>query len=112
MKASTILRAIKLIHTLIWAFFAGCIVAIPFFASSGNLLISWVLVAVVTLEVLVIAVNRGRCPLTAMAARYTNDRTDNFDIYLPAWLAKHNKIIFGSLYVLGAVYTLVQTWRW
>jgi hypothetical protein len=23
------------------------------------------------------------------------DRADNFDIYLPVWLARHNKVIFG-----------------
>jgi hypothetical protein len=29
-----------------------------------------------------------RCPLTGIAARYTDDRRDNFDIYLPPWLAR------------------------
>ena len=34
-----------------------------------------------------------RCPLTDVAARYTTDRAENFDIHLPLWLAKYNKII-------------------
>ena len=49
-----------------------------------------------------------RGPLTAWAARYTTDRRDNFDIYLPLWLARHNKSIFGALYVAGAVFALVR----
>jgi hypothetical protein len=49
----------------------------------------------------VLAANRMRCPLTDLAARYTEERADNFDIYLPLWLARHNQRIFGTLYVVG-----------
>jgi hypothetical protein len=47
--------------------------------------------------VLVLIANDESCPLTGVAARYTVDRRDNFDIYLPEWLARHNKLIFGSI---------------
>ncbi len=69
-----------------------------------------ILIAIVGFEVLVLLINRFRCPLTGIAARYTQDRRDNFDIYLPLWLARYNKQIFGSLYVAGIFYTLVQ-WK-
>ena len=52
--------------------------------------------------------NGWRCPLTSMAARYTADRRANFDIYLPEWLAEHNKTIFGALYLVGVVFALVH----
>ena len=55
----------------------------------------------VWLECAVLAVNRCRCPLTDVAARHTADRQDNFDIFLPVWLARHNKTIFGTLFVAG-----------
>ncbi len=42
---------------------------------------------VMLVEVAVLAFNGMRCPLTDLAARYTDDRRDNFDIYLPLWLA-------------------------
>lgn len=100
------LGTIRLVHTAIWAFFAGCILAIPFFAYRGDLGIAALLVAVVAVEVLVLASNGMRCPLTDVAARHTAERQDNFDIYLPAWLARHNKVIFGTLYVGGILYTL------
>ena len=92
---------IKLAHTLIWAFFAGCILAIP--AASLWRKLDWALAlsAAVLVECGIIAVNRGRCPLTNMAARFTDERADNFDIYLPLWLARHNKTIFGALFMAG-----------
>ena len=55
-----------------------------------------------------LALNRWRCPLTAVAARYTAQRRDNFDIYLPNWLAAHNKVIFGILYVAGCAFAFLR----
>lgn len=43
-----------------------------------------------------------------MAARYTHDRRENFDVYLPVWLAKYNKSIFGTLYFAVVVFALVR----
>src|SRR6478736_8009 len=109
-SAPSALRTVKIVHTLVWALFAGCIVALPIVAWSGNFLAASILIAVVMVEVFVLFANRFRCPLTGVAARYTNDRRDNFDIYLPLWVARHNKLIFGSLFAAGGVYTIVR-WR-
>jgi len=103
------LRAIKLAHTAVWALLAGCVIAIPILALTENWTYATWLSGLVMLEVLVLAFNRMRCPLTDIAARYTEDRKSNFDIYLPEWLAKNNKFIFGWLYVLGLV---VAAWSW
>ena len=101
------LQAVKVVHTLIWAFFAGCIVAIPIFSWHGRHTVAVWLVSVVLVEVLVLLLNKWTCPLTGVAARYTEDRRDNFDIYLPQLLARYNKHIFGTLYVAGATYALL-----
>ena len=53
---------------------------------------------------------RWRCPLTLVAERYTTDRSANFDIFLPERLARWNKEIFGTLFLVGVV-TLVLRWR-
>lgn len=98
------LKAIKFAHTVVWAFFVACIVAIPICAWRGDFRLAAWLAAIVFLEVVVLALNRWRCPLTAVAARYTGDRRENFDIYLPLWLARYNKLVFGSLYVAGVAY--------
>jgi hypothetical protein len=53
-----------------------------------------------------------RCPLTDVAARYTDERADNFDIYLPLWLARYNKQIFGPLFAAGLLFTLARWQGW
>jgi len=105
------LRVVKAIHTIVWAGFAGCIVAVPLVAWRGHFVGAFVLIAIVFVEVTVLVANGWRCPLTDVAARYTPDRADNFDIYLPVWLARHNKVIFGSLFAAGLIFT-VCLWRW
>jgi hypothetical protein len=104
-----VLTAIKLLHTAIWAVLAASILALPLAGVLRRFRLSVILSAVVLLECGVLAVNGGRCPLTAVAVRYTLDRSSNFDIYLPGWLARYNKVIFGSLFVLGE---LVVVWCW
>lgn len=106
MEAESKLRTVKAIHTLVWAIFVASILAAPFYAFLGNLKLAWGLIAFVFLEVAVLIANRMRCPLTDVAERYTAERQDNFDIYLPLWLARHNKEIFGGLYLAGIAYTL------
>lgn len=109
MRPATALVTIKVLHTVVWAFFAASILAIPVAALAGSLRLSAVLSAIVLVEVAVLAANRMRCPLTDVAGRYTQDRRDNFDIYLPLWLARNNKRVFGALFVAGE---LVLAWRW
>ncbi|HEX9162376.1 MAG TPA: hypothetical protein VF980_11765 [Thermoanaerobaculia bacterium] len=105
------LRAVKVTHTVVWAFFAGCIFAIPVFASLHKIAAATVLIGVVFVECLILAFNGMRCPLTGVAAQFTEDRRDNFDIYLPEWVARYNKLIFGSLYVLGIAVTIAMWLR-
>jgi len=100
------LVGIKLLHTVAWAFFAGCIVAIPMMGWRGRFLWAAMLSGLVLMECAVILLNHWRCPLTDVAGRYTSDRADNFDIYLPNWLARHNKTIFGVLFIAGEMFVL------
>ena len=109
-RSEAALRTVKLAHTIVWAFLVGCILAIPALAWSGRPVRAAAPIAIVLGEVLVLLVNRWRCPLTGVAARYTDDRRDNFDIYLPIWLARHNKVIFGGVFVVGMLLTLARWW--
>jgi len=102
-----VLTAIKLFHTIVWAGFVACILGVFAAASAGRFGLATVFIGVVLVEVVILLVNEMRCPLTGVAARYTAERADNFDIYLPLFIAKHNKTIFGALYVAGIAYTLL-----
>jgi hypothetical protein len=107
-SAARALRVVKLLHTFVWAFFAISILSIPVLAWWQEYWYASALIAVVLVEVLVLLVNGLRCPLTGVAARFTEDRRDNFDIYLPVWLARHNKLILGTLYVVGTAFTAAR----
>ena len=106
------LTTVKAIHTVAWLFFVGCIVAIPVAAWAGKYATAFLLISIVFVEVIVLLINRWRCPLTAIASRYTDDHRDNFDIYLPEWLARHNKTFFGLIYVAGVFFTLAKWKGW
>ena len=95
------LTAIKLLHTVIWAFLATSILALPVVGVLRRFRWAAILTVIVLLECGLLAVNGGRCPLTDWASQFTVDRNPNFDIYLPNWLAKHNKVVFGWLFVAG-----------
>jgi ABC-type uncharacterized transport system permease subunit len=100
------LWAIKLLHTIVWAFLAGCVLALPIAAFRHRFDWAVILTTIIIIECAVLALNDGRCPLTDVAARFTDRRTENFDIYLPNWLARHNKTIFGTLFLVNEVIVL------
>lgn len=100
------LTAIKLFHTVIWAVLAGCILTLPIMGFMHRFDWAVALTVLVLVECCVLVINRGRCPLSDLAARFANERADNFDIYLPKWLARHNKTIFGTLFVVNGLVVL------
>jgi hypothetical protein len=102
------LKAIKFAHTVVWAFFVICILAIPVLTAISNFHLAAVFTVIVACEVGVLVLNKMRCPLTGIAARYTDDRQANFDIYLPEWLARNNKQIFGTLYASAVLFLLLR----
>jgi hypothetical protein len=103
------LVAIKLLHTLVWAVLAGSILALPITALLQRFNAAMILTVIIVAECGVLALNGGQCPLTGLAARFTADPADNFDIYLPNWLARHDKLIFGTLFVINELFVL---WCW
>lgn len=103
---------IKLLHTLIWVFFVVTIGYIVY-AGLANKIDSlvWYAIGLVVLEGIVLLLNKGSCPLTPWAVRHTDARDDNFDIFLPRWLARHNKLIFTCIFAFGlasVVFRVIQ----
>jgi len=69
---------------------------------SGRISIfTWLAIGIVILEGIVLLLFNMSCPLTVFARRYSNSKNDNFDIYLPVWLARYNKLIFTSIFIIG-----------
>ena len=110
-QARCLLTIIKLLHTAVWIFFVACIMALPMAAFLRRFDWALILTALVLIECGALAINRGRCPLTNLAARFTPDRSEAFDIYLPVWLARWNKTLFGALFILSEMFLLWQGLR-
>ena len=57
----------------------------------------WIGYGFFILEGIILLIFKFFCPLTLLARRYSDSGKANFDIYLPEWLAKNNKLIYLSL---------------
>jgi hypothetical protein len=108
MLGNLALQGIKTAHTLVWFFLVLCILAIPVMSWRGDDGIAALFVVVVAVEVAVLAINQWHCPMTPLAARFTQSRRPNFDIYLPSWLARYNKQIFGVIYAACTLFALAM----
>jgi hypothetical protein len=109
MKSETKLRLIKIIHTVIWIFFNFVIFYMLYAAIANKLdLFLWMGYGFVFLEGLTLLIFKNHCPLNLLARKYTNSSKENFDIYLPSWLAKYTKLIYTTIFVIVCVITLYQ----
>lgn len=94
------LIAIKLLHTAVWVFMNVAIFYLLYAVITDRIdRWAWIALAVIGLECLVLLVFKMACPLTLVARRYSDSTAANFDIYLPEWLARNNKLIYGVLLV-------------
>lgn len=105
----TKLKIIKIVHTLIWIFF-NLVIFYMLYAVIANKIDTWLWICYgpVLLEGLILLLFRFYCPLTLLARKYSDSTKENFDIYLPNWLAKYNKIIYTTIVVCIFVMTLVR----
>jgi hypothetical protein len=71
----------------------------------------WIGAALFLLEIVVLLIFKMKCPLTIVARRYSNSTKEHFDIYLPNWLAKNNKLIYSVFliaFICGLVYRMLS----
>ncbi|HSM46318.1 MAG TPA: hypothetical protein VK872_00770, partial [Draconibacterium sp.] len=69
---------------------------------------TWIAIGLILAEGVVLVLFKKFCPLTLIARKYSDSEKDNFDIYLPNWLARHNKIIFTTIYLVGVIIVLIR----
>jgi len=105
----TKLTSIRILHTIIWLFF-NIVIFYLLYAVIINDIGKWVWIGIgfVLLEGIVLLIFKNRCPLTVMARKYSDSSKDNFDIYLPNWLAKYNKLIYISLFLIAVLILIYQ----
>ena len=103
------LLQIKILHTVVWVFFVLAILYILYSGIADRVnLFTWIAIALVVGEGIILLINRWQCPLTPIAKKYTDQHDVGFDIFLPGWLARHNTAIFTSLYAIGIVIVIYR----
>lgn len=103
------LTLVKVLHTAIWIFFNLVIFYMLYAALTDKLdLWLWIGFALVCLEGLILLLFKLYCPLTLIARKYSSSTQDNFDIYLPVWLARHTKRIYTSLVIFILILTIYR----
>jgi hypothetical protein len=109
MKSETKLTLIRTIHTLIWVFF-NFVIFYMLYAAIAHRLDRWLWMGYgfIFLEGLILFVFKSHCPLNLLARKYTSSTKANFDIYLPAWLAKYTKSIYTTIFAIVCIITLYQ----
>ncbi len=68
----------------------------------------WIGYGLFAFEGIILLAFKFFCPLTVLARKYSNSTKANFDIYIPEWLAKYNKLIYTA--ILGVV-MLITVYR-
>ncbi len=103
------LKLIKIIHTLIWVFFNFVIFYMLYAAIANKLdLWLWIGYGFIFLEGLTLLTFKSHCPLNLLARKYSNSAKNNFDIYLPNWLAKYTKLIYTTIFAIIFMITIYQ----
>lgn len=112
MKIEMKLILIKIIHTIIWLFFNVVLFYMAYAVIINKIdKLVWLGIALILLEGAVLFIFNKMCPLTIMARKYSNSAKDNFDIYLPNWLAKYNQLIYTIFFILivgGVMFRIVK----
>ena len=103
------LTTIKILHTIIWLFFNVVIFYMLYAAISNKLdIYLWAGFGLIFLEGMILVIFKTVCPVTVLARKYSKSNKDNFDIYLPNWLAKFNKQIYIGIVVITILITFYQ----
>ncbi len=100
---------IKFLHTAVWIFLVSQILYVNYagLADTTNYF-TWLAVGIILAEGIILIIYKWSCPLTLRARKYTDSDKDNFDIYLPNWLARHNKSIFTTLFLAGVIVLIIR----
>ncbi len=101
MSSNNKLILIKTLHTIIWVFFNAVIFYMAYAVIVNKIdKYIWMGIGCIVLEWIVLLIFKWRCPLTLIARKYSDSTKDNFDIYLPNWLAKNNKPIYITIFIV------------
>ena len=99
----------KVVHTFIFALLSLCVLY-ALYSGVFGLVTRWtyVSVALVVIEGVVLAASGGRCPLTLPAESLGARDGTVSDIFLPKWLADRIFPLCGSAFLIACVLLVVR----
>jgi hypothetical protein len=104
------LLMLKVFHTAVWAFFVFVIFHILYSGIFNNInIFTWIAIILIIVEGIILIFNGWRCPLTIMGEKCTERTYIGFDIFLPRWIAKNNKIIFTIIYLVSVIIVIYRS---
>ena len=95
---------VKVLHTIAFAVLSTCVLYVLISGALGRITFwTWVSVAAVLVEGVVLAASGWKCPLTSVAERLGAADGRVADIFLPRWFADRLFPICGTLFLVGCV---------
>jgi hypothetical protein len=92
------LSAARGLHTLIYGVMAFATAGLLYVGVTGRFLPAlWLLVPLLSVEIVVFAASGLKCPLTAVVDRFAGTGVHVADTYLPETLTRHTLAIFGPI---------------
>jgi hypothetical protein len=100
---------IKVVHTVIFWVLSACVVYALYGGVTGRITVwTWVAIALLLLESVVLVASGWTCPLTILAERRGAVQGEVADIFLPKWLADRIFPVCGTAFAVAVVLIL---WR-
>jgi hypothetical protein len=96
---------IRFVHSIIYFLMVACLSYLAYCAIAGRY--DWTLLialGAITVEGLVLLFNRGACPMTPLAGKYSDQRGSVTDLFLPDWCARHTFTIATIVFIIEVIW--------
>ena len=101
---------IRFLHTAIFIFFNAVMAVLLYEVIADRIsILTWISVALFSIEVIVLIVNNWTCPLTIYAENLESYRGQTTDIFfLPKWFGDRMFIFYGGLLVIALLLLVIR----
>jgi len=101
---------IRFLHTAIFIFFNAVMAVLLYEVIADRIsILTWISVALFSIEVIVLIANNWTCPLTTYAENLESYRGQTTDIFfLPKWFGDRMFIFYGGLLVIALLLLIIR----
>ncbi|MHB8842454.1 MAG: hypothetical protein ACYC56_11845 [Candidatus Aquicultor sp.] len=110
------LFAIRALHTGIFIFEGSCIVYVLYASLTLRHIPTWpqgrllfLAVTVIIVEGLVLALNKGKCPLTGLAQKYGGKEQRVADLFLPKVFSPYALRVLTAMFIFAIIVLIIKS---